>query len=130
MQSRTEKIHDDQGNCAEVCTIIHEGHEFTAGGASVWKDPATGKLRGVLYAAHQEWKGPGNVPPIGFIHLTSWDGSIKIPATIGSTWESNFRDYHGRRQVNRSYYFTIHGRRCRGVNYNREWSQIVRFKEI
>lgn len=126
METRIKKIHDDKGNCAELCTIIHDGKQLTSGGASVWTDPKTGKLRGVLYAA----QGPGNVPPIGFIHLTNWDGTIKVPATIGSTWEGNFRDYHGRRQINRSYYFTLYGKKCRGVNYNREWSQIVRFKEL
>ena len=129
METRTETIRNEHG-CCEVGIIIHEGREFSAGGACVYENPQTGKLEGVLYAddsnVHQ---GPGNTRTRETV-LTSWDGKIKVPATIASTWEGNFRDYHGRPQVNRSYYFTIKGRKCRGVNYNREWSQIVRFKEM
>jgi hypothetical protein len=130
METRTERLTDDKENCAELATIIHEGHEFTAQGASMWTDE-TGKIQGILYTGNTgRFSGPGNVPPIGFNYLQTWDGSLKIPCTLGSTWENSFVDYHGRRQVNQSFYFTIKGRKCRGVNYNREWSQIVRFKEI
>ena len=132
METRTETIRNEHG-CCEVGIIVHEGREFSAGGACVYENPKTGKLEGVLYTSSREdkWHGPGNVPPLDFTpQLTSWDGKITIPATVGSTWKANFFDYHGQRQVNRSYYFTLKGRKCRGVNYNREWSQIVRFKEI
>ena len=131
METRTEKLTDEKGNCMELSTIIHDGQEFTAQGASMWTDEK-GKLRGILYSGSiPEFNGPGNVRPINLTHyLTSWDGKLKIPCTLGSTWENSFRDYHGRRQVNQSFYFTIKGRKCRGVNYNREWSQLVRFKEI
>lgn len=129
MKSRVETIKNEHG-CVEVATIIHEGQEFTALGASVWEDEK-GKLRGVLYAddSRRQEDRHGTIAKRE-TYLTSWDGKIKVFATIGSTWEGNFRDYHSRRQVNRSYYFTIHGRKCRGVNYNRGWSQVVRFKEI
>jgi hypothetical protein len=133
METKIERLTTKDGGCAELATIIHDGQEFTVMGAAVWTDEK-GKLRGVLYTSTPEkFDGPGNVRPLHLTHyLTSWDGKIKIPCTIGSTWENSpyFRDYHGRRQVNQSFYFTINGRKCRGVNYNREWSQIVRFKEI
>lgn len=130
METRTERLHDSKGNCCEVATIIHEGQEFTAQGTSMWTDEQ-GKLRGILYTGYVErFPGPGNVPPIGFNYLQSWDGSLQIPCTLGSVWENSFLDYHGRRQVNQSFYFIIKGKKCRGVNYNREWSQIVRFKEV
>ncbi len=132
METRTERLTDAKGNCAELCTIIHEGKEFTSGGAAMWTDEA-GKLRGILYVADSLTVGA--VPTCGNARsrervLTSWDGSLKIHATLASVWENSFVDYHGRRQVNQSFYFTIKGRKCRGVNYNREWSQIVRFKEV
>ena len=118
METRVERIELKTG-CAEKCTVIFNGQEFTALGASLWED-ANGKLRGVLYAPCDK----------GECVLKNFDGSIRIPAEIGSTWEGNFLDYHGRPQQNRSYYVTIKGRRCRGVNYNRQWSQIVRIKEL
>ena len=131
MESRVERVIDHKGGCAELATIVHEGHEFTAMGAAVYEDEK-GKLRGILYTGSiPEFNGPGNVRPFGLTHyLTSWDGKVKVPCTLGSTWENSFVDYHGRRQVNQSFYFIIKGRKCRGVNYNREWSQIVRFKEV
>ena len=131
MKTRTEKLQNGV-NCAEVCTIIHDGKEFTSGGATVYE--VDGKLRGVLYvdsSSVSPWEGPGNVRPINRTpYLQNWEGSIKIPCTIGSTWKSSFVDYHGRRQVNRSFYFQIHGRKCRGVQYNLNWQEIVRFKEL
>ena len=123
METRTERITNEAG-CAEVATIIHNGHEFTAMGAAVYENPGTGKLEGILYAPTNTLGG------VGASVLTSWNGKIQIPCTLGSVWENSFVDYHGRRQVNQSFYFTIKGRKCRGVNYNREWSQIVRFKEV
>lgn len=129
MKTKVEKIQSDKG-CAEVCTIIHEGREFTAMGASVWEDES-GKLRGILYAddSNCQQDRPGTIAKRE-TYLTSWDGQVKVFATIGSTWQNSFLDYHGRHQENRSYYFTVKGRKCRGVNYNRQWSQVVRFKEI
>jgi hypothetical protein len=131
MQSRTERIINEKGDCLELGTITLNGQEFTAQGACLWED-SQGKLRGVLYANDVIYQNDRELGTISKweTYLTSWDSTIKVFATIASTWEGNFRDYHGRRQVNRSYYFFIKGRRCRGVNYNRNWSQIVRFKEL
>jgi hypothetical protein len=130
MQSHTERITNEQGACLELGTITHNGKEYTAQGACLWED-SQGKLRGVLYA-NDDQRQNDQAGTIGQreTYLTSWDGTLQVFAMIASTWEGNFRDYHGRRQVNRSYYFFIKGRRCRGVTYNRNWSQIVRFKEL
>jgi len=128
MEARSEKIKDGL-NCFEVGTIVHDGQEYSCGGSCVHE--VDGKLQGVLYAHVPEWNGPGNVRPIDKTpYLSSWDGKVKVPCTLGAIWEGNFLDYHGRRQVNRSFWFTLYGRKCRGVQYNLNWQDIVRFKEV
>ena len=132
MNSRTETIKYDNG-CQEIGIVEIDGKEFSSGGSCVYEDE-NGKLRGILYVGNAKEDENirtmcGNVKKYDTF-LTSWYGEIKVYARIGTTWLNSFRDYHGSRQENRSYYFTIHGKKCRGVNYNRQWQQIVKFKEI
>jgi len=128
METRVDRYQSGK-TCGELATIIMDGQEFTAMGS--WVEEVNGKLQGILYADdyNRQEDRPGTIAKRE-TYLTNWDSSIKVFATIGSTWKSNFRDYDGFPQENRSYYFTLYGRRCRGVNYNRQWSQIVRFKEV
>lgn len=100
----------------EIGTITIDDKSFTNYG-SVLQDK-NGLLCGIFYAYPKENK------------IGSWDGSFKHPANYMQEWRSAFIDYHGSNQVNQLIKFTIGNKLFRGMWYNKNWSDIVRVKEI
>jgi len=92
------------------CTIEHEGKKFTSGGAFIGKDK-NDKFGGIVYA-YESTKQVGN-----------WDGSIKINARFGMTWQNNMGD------IRQSVYFTYESVNFYGVYY-KSGSDIVRCRQI
>ena len=83
------------------CTIKHDGHEFTSGGSWLGKNKLTGKYEGILYASPKTNE------------VTSWDGSLRIPARYGRVFNSNW--YNVRRQY---CWFKYEGMSFTGINYS------------
>ena len=92
------------------CTIEHEGHKFTSGGAFIGVDK-NGKHRGTVYGDYDHKT------------VSNWDGSIKIPATYYGEHRGNMGD---RRIFVR---FRYGGRNFFGRWFGMDWSQIVRVRE-
>lgn len=106
----------DKSNEAFVetdCKITFEGKTFESGGSFIAINKKTGKLGGILYedAEHNQ--------------VTSWDGSLKIPAKYGRIFRSNFRD-NRRRFV----WFTYQGKHFIGINYSVDWQSCISVREI
>lgn len=100
------------------CSVEFQGKKFESGGAFLLPESKTGKTSGILYAS----------PKTG--EVTDWHGTLRIKATFGPIWKSAFRDCDGFPQVNQSVSFEHAGKRFRGVWYNREWSEVVRVREV
>jgi hypothetical protein len=95
----------------QECILEHEGKKFESGGTWLAKRKDNDKLEGTFYAYPKEFS------------VGSWDGSIKVKATFGHSWRSNFGD------VRQSIYFTYKGVNFYGVYYKTN-SDIVRVREI
>lgn len=105
------------------CCIEFEGKKFCSGGSWLCQRTDNGKYAGILYGSWNITGGINYGDPLRG-ELTSWDGSVKIPAIYGREYRNNF------------------GARCRYVWFkymNRffvgrwdgiDWSQIVRVREI
>lgn len=91
---------------------------FESGGSWLLKRCDTGLLEGILYA--QPKKGT----------VGSWDGALQIEAEFGQVWHSAFRDFHGRPQENQLARFKYKGMQFSGILYNRQWSDIVRVRQV
>ncbi|AFU59710.1 hypothetical protein Ngar_c27890 [Candidatus Nitrososphaera gargensis Ga9.2] len=99
------------------CTITANGHSFTANGSFLVPDKK-GKLRGILYAYPNENK------------IGSWNGEIKIDAEYLHEWKNGFYDVTGRPQINQKIRFKYQGRQFAGIWHNKNWSSIVRVREV
>lgn len=93
------------------CTITHEGHSFTSGGSWLMTNSKTGKMQGILYASPETNE------------VTSWDGSLRIPAYFGKVFQGNM----SRRQY---CWFTYAGKHFVGINYSVDWQECISVKEI
>lgn len=96
----------------QKCCIKFEDKKFCFGGSYLCQRADNGKYQGLLYGS---W---------GKQELSSWDGTLKIPAIYGREYRNNFGAkcrYVWFKYMNR--YFVG---RWDGI----EWSQIVRVREI
>lgn len=93
------------------CTIKHKGKKFTSGGAFIWPDK-TGKLRGIVYG---DWNKE---------QVTNWHGDIKIQATYGPVYRSNFGDKR------RSVWFRYVNHNFYGVWCGIDNTQVIRVHEV
>jgi hypothetical protein len=100
------------------CTFTHEGKTFESGGAWLAQRKDTGRYEGILYAKPETHE------------VTDWHGKLRIQASFGPVWHSAFRDYQGFPQKNRTIRFEYQGKRFSGIQYNIDWSEIVRVKEV
>jgi hypothetical protein len=95
------------------CCIEHEGKKFCSGGSWLCQRVDTGKFVGILYG---DWNKK---------IISSWDGSLKIPAYYSS---HDFRNNFGAECC------TVHFKWNDHYFYGRwsgmEWSQIIRVREI
>jgi hypothetical protein len=105
MTSHAEFVKLADGGHAEMGTFVHAGREFTNSGSIV--DPIAG--RALLYSSD---KGD----------LTSWDGTLRYPATFG-TWHRFGFGYQTKRRSVRA---VILGQVWHGWEYNTH--QIVRLR--
>jgi hypothetical protein len=100
------------------CIFKHEGKSFESGGSFLAINKKTGKLGGILYEYENEGK------------IGSWHGDIKIPAKFGYKFDSNFRDCQGFPVQRRYCWFTYHGKRFIGINYNIHWQSCISVREL
>ncbi|MCK9593829.1 MAG: hypothetical protein M0Q91_17655 [Methanoregula sp.] len=105
------------------CCIEVDGKKFCSGGSWLCQRADNGKYVGILYGS-LDTKGSGTwgIPIRG--ELSSWDGSIKIPAIYGHIYRNNFGAQC--RYVWFKYMDRFFVGRWDGIEY----SQIVRVREI
>lgn len=110
----SEIITDDNGTAfiEQKCCIEFNGQKFCSGGSWLCVNAKTGKLEGFLYSTSNEKE------------VTSWDGSLRIPATYGKEYRNNFG------ALCQSIWFKYQDHYFYGRLLGKEWSQIVRCKEI
>ena len=115
----TELIQDQSTGAfiEQKCCVELNGHKFCSGGSWLCIRKDTGKMEGILYASHK----PDDE---GRSFIQSWDGSLKIPAIYGREWRDNFGG------LNQSVYFRYEGRYFYGRWAGKDWSDIVRVREI
>jgi len=96
----------------EKCCIKHESKNYCFGGSYLCVRTDTGKMVGIMYASDKESV------------VTSWDGTIKIPAIYGKEYRNNFG------ALCQSVWFRYQDHYFYGRWLGKERSQIVRCKEI
>ena len=112
LKSTSEMITDGAAFIEQKCCIEYEGHKFCSGGSYLGIRKDTGKMEGILYGDYKTEQ------------VSSWDGTLKIPAIYGKEYRNNFGG------LCCSVYFQYQGRYFYGRWLGKEWSQIVRVKEI
>jgi len=102
----------DKSQFAEVdCAFTFQGKTFTNNGAIIAQNINTGKYEGLVYANTETNE------------VTSWDGSIKIPARFSKPYRHNFGGHF------QHVWFTYNGINFHG-KYGCDWSQLVRVKQV
>lgn len=117
MNSYTKLIRGDVPGtfCEPECVIEHEGQQYAAGGAWIGRHRETGRLGGLLYASRTDGRPT---------HVASWGGEVRVPARFLREWRSNLGD------LRQAVYFELEGRPFYGVWHNKEWSDVVRCREL
>jgi hypothetical protein len=95
------------------CTINIKGKSFTSGGSWLAQRKDNGKYEGYLYASPKTSE------------VTSWDGSLRIPARFGRVFQSNW--VNNKRQY---CWFTYEGINFIGINYSIDWREDIFVKQI
>lgn len=98
------------------CMIEHEGQKFESGGAFIALNKKTGKLGGRVYTHCN--------PDKGVYEVSNWHGTIKIKASFGTIWTSNFGDRR------RSVYFWYEGKAFYGMWCSIDFNELVSVREI
>ena len=113
VQFKSEMVQDKATGAfiEPACTMIHEGHEFTSGGAWLAQRKDTGKFEGYIYA-NPETK-----------EVTSWDGKLRIPAYFSASHRHNFGGQM------RHMWFTYQGKKFYG-RYCCDYNECVHVKEV
>jgi hypothetical protein len=107
----------------QKCCITFEDKKFCSGGSWLCQRADTGKYVGILYGSwNTTGSGTWGIPVRG--ELSSWDGSVKIPAIYGKVYRNNFGAQC--RYVWFKYMDRFFVGRWDGIEY----SQIVRVREI
>lgn len=104
-------VKNDKAFVETDCTFEHEGKKFTSGGSWLMKRKDNGKYEGILYANPEKRQ------------VTSWDGSLVIPATFGKVFQGNI----SKRQY---CWFTYQGMHFVGINYSVDWQDCIKVKQI
>ena len=114
MDHTSEMLKDDNTGAfiEQKCCIKFEDKKFCSGGSYLCQRADNGKYEGLLYG---DWKKE---------ELSSWDGTLKIPAIYGREYRNNFG------AKCRYVWFKYMDRYFVGRWDGIEWSQIVRVKEI
>lgn len=121
----SEMLKDDQTGTfiEQKCCIEHEGKKFCSGGSYLCQRADNGKYVGILYGSwNTTGTGTWGIPIRG--ELSSWDGTLKIPAIYGREYRNNFG------AKCRYVWFTYMDRKFVGRWDGIEYSQIVRVKEL
>jgi len=108
----SEMIKSGSAFIEQKCCIEHEGQKFCSGGSWLCVRKDTGKMEGILYGNYNKQE------------VSSWDGTLKIPAIYGREYRNNFG------ALCQSVYFRYDGKYFYGRWLGKDWSQIVRVREI
>ena len=114
MNSTSEMVNDKNGIAfiEKKCCIEIDNKKFCSGGSYLCIRRDTGKLAGILYGSFDKEE------------VSSWDGSLQIPAYYGKKYRNNFGAIC--RYVWFKYCNKFFVGRWDGIGY----SQIVRVREI
>lgn len=112
LQANSEVVRGEDGTFIDQnCTIKVQGREFTSGGAFILRRKDTGKLAGQVYVSDKN-------------EVSNWDGSIKMKATFGPIWRSNFGDRR------RAVYFRYDGHYFYGMWCGMDYNELVSVREV
>ena len=110
METRCKRIAPEDGGFIEKATVIFQGHELPAVGASEWTDKK-GKHCFGLYVNTDT------------AMLTGWNGKYNLPCHLGRQWKSNFGDKR------RAVYLRHNGKEYSGILYGEDWNMWVKLTE-
>jgi hypothetical protein len=119
METRCEKIALEDGGFVEKATIVFQGQEFAASGASEWTDKRGRRCFG-LYI---DWTPESDVDWSTSATLTTSGGDQKFPCHLSRPWRSNFGDKR------RAVYMRYMGKEYSGILYSEDWNMWVKLTE-
>ena len=105
----------DDGEFVEIADYKLDGKTVTHLGAQLVKK--NGKIGGILYAH-------------GYTEIGTWDGLTKVRAESVKTKTTNRISRDGYSMKNAKWKFTWGDKNFIGIQWNCDWSDIVRVKEV